>query len=377
MKPLLVLVCSLLSLLASAQTPPVSQQNIFIITIDGFRWQEIFKGADSLLIRDTALVKDTALIRQQYWNDNVEERRRRLLPFFWNVIADKGQLSGNRLYGSDVNVSNLYKISYAGYNEILTGYADNLFIPNIAIQNRNSNILEYMNEQEGYAGKVAAFSSWDIIPYILNEKKTRLPVNSGYEMLDEKSDTVNSLINRVQNNVEHKTHTRYDLLTYASAKTYIEQQHPKVLFLGLGESDEFAHLGRYDAYLQKAHQADQMIAELWYYVQTDPFYKNNTTFIITTDHGRGSKTSTWNKHGFWIKGSGETWMAMLGPGIAASGEIKEKEQLYQKQIAATVSALLGIPFRANHPVSSAISFPTINPLASVTTETSIIIPPNK
>src|SRR6478609_1851108 len=214
MKPVLVIVCSLLSTLAHTQTPATSPQNIFIITIDGFRWQEIFKGADSLLIRDTAMVKDTALIRQQYWNDNMEERRRRLLPFFWNVIADKGQLSGNRLYGSDVNVSNLYKISYAGYNEILTGYADNLFIPNIAIQNRNSNILEYMNEQEGYAGRVAAFSSWDIIPYILNEKKTRLPVNSGYEMLDENSDTVNSLINRVQNNVEHKTHTRYDLLTY-------------------------------------------------------------------------------------------------------------------------------------------------------------------
>jgi len=60
-----------------------------------------------------------------------------------------------------------------------------------------------------------------------------------------------------------------------------------MVFLGLGETDEFAHQGRYDQYLQKAHQFDQMIAELWYFVQTDPFYKDNTIFLITTDHGGG------------------------------------------------------------------------------------------
>ncbi|MDB5211573.1 MAG: hypothetical protein JWQ30_2400, partial [Sediminibacterium sp.] len=222
------------------------------------------------------------------------------------------------------------------------------------VQNKNINILEYMNVQEGYEGKVAAFSSWNVIPYILNEKQTKIPVNSGYEMLEENEDTTNALINSVQQNVAHKTHTRYDMLTYASARNYVEQKHPKVVFIGLGETDEFAHIGRYDQYLQKAHQVDQMIAELWYYVQTDPFYKDNTTFIITTDHGRGSKTSTWQKHGFWVKGSGETWMAMIGAGIEATGEGKQKEQLYQKQIAATVSTLLGENFTANHPVSAPI-----------------------
>ena len=364
MKPILVVALSFFFLPVSAQTA-TAQKNIFIITMDGFRWQEVFRGADSLLIRDTTIVKDTTLMRQQYWSDQPEERRRRLLPFFWTVIAEKGRLSGNRAYGNNVNVSNLYKISYAGYNEIFTGYADKKFIPNLSIQNRNSNILEYMNEQEGYAGKVAAFSSWSLIPYILNEKVTQLPVNSGYEMLDGNADTVNNLVNYVQQNVANKTHTRYDLLTYASAKTYIEQQHPKVLFLGLGETDEFAHRGRYDEYLQKAHLADQIIAELWYYVQTDPFYKNNTTFIITTDHGRGSKNTTWNKHGFWIKGSGETWMAMLGPDISGEGEIKEKEQLYQKQIAATVSFLLERNFKGNHPVSPPIQLSAINVLSPV------------
>jgi predicted AlkP superfamily pyrophosphatase or phosphodiesterase len=351
MKCSLFLVCSFVCFVCSAQTPPI-QKKVFIITMDGFRWQEVFKGADPILIRDTSVVKDTTLMLQQYWSNDPEERRRKLLPFFWSTIAEKGQLSGNRTYDNSVNVSNLFKISYAGYNEIFTGYADNKFIPNLAVQNRNINILEYMNEQQGYEGKVAAFSSWNVMPFILNEKQTRIPVNSGYEMLEENSDSTNAMINSVQQSVAHKTHTRYDLLTYASAQNYIEQKHPKIVFIGLGETDESAHIGRYDQYLQKAHQADRMIADLWYYVQTDPYYKDNTTFIITTDHGRGSKTATWHKHGFWVKGSGETWMAMLGEGIEARGEGKQKEQLYQKQIAATISMLLGENFTANHPVSA-------------------------
>lgn len=355
MKFLLVISFCWASLVSYAQVNP-SAGNVFIITTDGFRWQEVFRGADSALIRDTACVKDTDLICKQFWSPDPEERRRKLLPFFWSVIAEKGRLSGNRMYDNEVNVANLYKISYPGYSEILTGYAEKRFIPNLTVRNRHTNILEYLNTTENYAGKVAAFSSWNVMPFILNEQKTGIPVNSGYEMLEEGEDTLNALINEVQQNTVHKGHTRYDLLTYSSAKNYIEEKHPKVVFIGLGETDEFAHQGRYDKYLQKAHQVDQIIAELWYYVQTDPFYKNNTTFIITTDHGRGSKTARWSTHGFWVKGSGEAWMAMIGQGIAPDGERKEKEKVYQKQIASTVSVLLGENFHADdHPVANPVA----------------------
>ncbi len=355
MKTILIAFTSFLFTVVSAQTGS-SPRNIFIITTDGFRWQEVFNGVDSLLMRDTTYVKDTALIRKQFWSEDLDERRKRLLPFFWNVIAAEGRLSGNRAYGNEVNVANLYKISYPGYSEILTGFADTRFIPNLSVRNRNTNILEYLNETKAYAGKVAAFSSWNVMPFILNEQRSRLPVNSGYEMLEEGDDTLNTLINEVQKSIHHKGNTRHDLLTYASAKNYIEKEHPKVVFIGLGETDEYAHQGRYDQYLQKARQVDQMLAELWYYVQTDPFYKDNTAFIITTDHGRGSKTNKWMQHGFWVKGSGETWMAMIGAGIAPEGERKDKERLYQKQIASTVSVLLNEPFRADgHSVAAPIS----------------------
>ena len=349
----LVFFCFAICTVGLAQ-PKATTQNIFIITTDGFRWQEVFRGADSSILHNPNQVKDTGIMCQQYWDDDVLERRKKLMPFFWNVIAKQGQLSGNRDLSNEVNVKNLYKISYPGYNEIFTGSADRTLIPNLAVRNSNINILEWLNAQESYKGKVVAYSSWNIMPYILAESENGLPVNSGYEMLKDSEDTVNGMINQAQANVVHKTHCRFDMLTYGCAKRYLEEKHPRVLFLGLGETDEFAHKSEYDHYLQKAHQFDEMVAELWYFVQTDPFYKNNTTFIITTDHGRGKKSSTWNSHGFWIGGSGQTWMATIGQGIEPLGELKEKNQIYTSQIAATISLLLGEKFKSNHPVDQAI-----------------------
>lgn len=359
MKNALLVILSCVCVNAFAQK--TSQKgNIIIITTDGFRWQEVFKGVDSDFIRNPDLVKDTSFIAEEYWDKDQELRRQKLMPFFWSVIAKQGQLYGNRDLNNKVNITNLFKISYPGYNEILTGHTSLSFNPNLPILNKSTNILEYLNTQNGYQGKVAAFSSWNVFPYILNEKRSNFPVNSGYEILDETEDTNNVIINKVQQSVVKQTNTRYDMLTYASAKEYIQHNHPKVTFIGFGETDEYDHEDQYDMYLQKANQVDGYISDLWYYLQTDPFYKGNTTLIITTDHGRGRKASTWNTHGFFTKGSGETWLAMLGPGIMPLGEMKSQQQLYSKEIAQTIAAILGLEFKANHPVSEAMSLPSGN-----------------
>ena len=133
-------------------------ENVFIITTDGFRWQEVFTGADSALINNPEYSSDTLLTKLQYWDADINERRKKLMPFFWNVLAKQGQLMGNRMYGNNVDVSNLYKFSYPGYNEILTGYSDPLIYSNKEQVNKNTNILEYLNEKEKYKGKVVAFS---------------------------------------------------------------------------------------------------------------------------------------------------------------------------------------------------------------------------
>lgn len=340
-----------------AQQKPQTE-NVFIITTDGFRWQEIFNGADSLLINNTRYTKDTVLTKLQYWDSDINERRKRLMPFLWNVLAKQGQIMGNRVFKNKVDVSNLYKFSYPGYNEILTGYSDPLIFSNKEVTNENTNILEFLNESEAYKGKVVAFSSWSLFPYILGQQRNDLPVYSGYEALpDTASNATLNMINEVQDKiVTEKKPTRYDAITFLSAKEYIKQHQPKVVYISLGQTDESAHSSCYDNYLQHAALVDKMISDLWYYIQTDPAYKNKTTLLITTDHGRGSKPSQWNKHSFLTKGSGEAWLAAIGPGIKPSGEVKEPQQIFQKQIANSIAVMLGVQFLTEHPVAKAINF---------------------
>ncbi|HSY60452.1 MAG TPA: hypothetical protein VK796_01200, partial [Cytophaga sp.] len=118
MKRILIL---LLIVANNAFSQSQDSPNIFIITTDGFRWQEVFNGADSAILFNPKYVKDTATLRYMYWGNTPEERRQKLMPFMWNFIEHKGQLWGNRNYGNEVSVVNPYKISYPGYNEILTG----------------------------------------------------------------------------------------------------------------------------------------------------------------------------------------------------------------------------------------------------------------
>jgi Metalloenzyme superfamily len=338
--------CCLLLIISgssTAQSEP-DAENIFIITIDGFRWQEVFSGADPDLISNSTYVQDTSLLKQLYWDSTAELRREKLMPFLWNIVTRQGQIYGNRSYKNKMNVSNVYKISYPGYNEMLTGYPDPFFIPNVPIPNRNINILEYLNSKKEFSGKVAAFSSWNLFNAILNKKRNHLPGNCGYEHITDDKTINNEIINEAQDNEPEKKHTRYDLLTFLSARQYIETKHPRVVLIGFGETDEFAHSGRYDMYLQQVTNIDKMIEELWYFVQTSAFYRNKTTFIITTDHGRGNKAETWHKHGILTKGSGETWFAVMGPGIPPGGEIKSSQQTYQKQIASTIAQILEVQF---------------------------------
>lgn len=367
MKSAIILSLTLILINAVKAQNPAQAENIFIITTDGFRWQELFSGADPMLIGNSQFVEDTSIEKQLFWDQDPIERRRMLMPFFWNVIAKSGQIYGNRLLGNKSNVANPYKISYPGYNEIFTGYIDPFIIINYPKLNPNTNILEYLNNEEGFHGKVVAFSSWNVFPFILNKQRNNLPVNSGWQnMVGEKGDSIYDLINKVQDGIPVKNNTRYDWLTYLNAKEYITQHHPRIVYIGLGETDEFAHEGHYDKYLEHANAVDKMIGDLWYFVQTQPFYRNKTTFIITTDHGRGNKVYNWSNHSLFTDGSAQTWLAMIGPGIEPLGEMKGKQQIYQKQIAATIANLLGQPFKSEHRIGKAINLPPVQQLADAT-----------
>jgi bisphosphoglycerate-independent phosphoglycerate mutase (AlkP superfamily) len=112
----------------------------------------------------------------------------------------------------------------------------------------------------------------------------------------------------------------------------------------------------YDQYLMSAHAQDAMIADLWNTVQAMPQYRGKTTLLITADHGRGdSVKAQWRDHGEQIKEASGIWIAALGPETKAVGEVQKQGQLYQRQLAPTVAALLGIAYKPAHPVPAPVT----------------------
>jgi arylsulfatase A-like enzyme len=351
---LLSLACSLATSLAQFR----KSDNIVVVTMDGLRWQEIFGGADSLLTHDTTAKYSIRYVQNRFWAPSALERRKKLMPFFWSEIAGKGLLLGNRNYGNYFNNANRYWFSYPGYNEIFTGYPDTAVNSNDKIPNRNENVFEYLNKLPEFKGKAAVFGSWDVFSSIFNEERSGLFVNDGFRELKGNLTEKQKLFNQLQHEMPDLFHggERLDAATFNIAFEYMKANKPRLIFFGLGDTDEFAHAGMYDYYLDAAQKSDAWIRQIWEYIQSTPEYKDKTTLIITTDHGRGLATgSNWKHHGQKIAEASEMWMAAIGPSVSAEGESKRKAQAYQGQIAATIATMVGREFKPSHPVLPAIS----------------------
>jgi len=334
-------------------------ENIIIITTDGFRWQEVFKGIDSSIVEMPQFNQNKKTeIYKHYAATSEEESRKKILPFLWSTIQQNGQIYGNRKYGNNVDVANPFKISFPGYSEIFTGFVDTAINSNKFGNNPNTNVLSFLNTQKACNNKVAAFGAWFAFDRILNEQKSNIPVCCAFDTYPVKKDSITSLINTMKQNSykPFDNEEALDIFTHTEAMYYLKTQKPKVLYISYGETDEWAHEGKYYDYLNAAHQVDQWIKEIWEYIQNTPQYKDKTALFITVDHGRGDKNKTqWTSHNAKIEDAHEIWFAVMGPTIVPKGEVKVKQQIYQKQFAQTFAELMGFTFNCEHPVEKSIS----------------------
>lgn len=342
-------------------------ENVILITLDGVRWQEVFEGVDRRFFDQKnflAYKKTHDDFKKEFWREKPEDRRKILFPFLWNVVAKKGQLYGNRYQGSRADITNKLHFSYPGYNEILTGFADPRIKSNDKMANPNWTFLEWLDHQPNLKGRTAAFGSWDVFPYIINEKRSGIFVNAGFEPMDIMLDNPRILqLNQLQKDIPSPWDTvRLDAFTFNFAFEYLKEKQPKALYISLGETDDFAHDGHYDQYIYAARRADDFIGKLWHWVQNNPHYRNKTTLLIATDHGRGHREiEQWKHHGRFaytdengqkkiadIKGDDTIWMAVIGPDTPATGEMKHVRGIKQNQIAATLVKFMGLKYKASH-----------------------------
>lgn len=361
-----VIMMCLMASVALAERPA---QNLILVTVDGLRWQEVFRGMDERLLNDSRFTKHPDTLRAAFSAADAQQARVKLMPFIWNEMATKGVLLGNRDQASTMQVTNDWHFSFPGYNEILTGKADPAINSNKPNPNPNVTFLEWLQHQPNFRGKVQAFGSWDVFPAIINSERAGFPVNAGFSPAQGKVSAREAFIDQMQQQTPSPWHNvRLDVFTHQYALAAIAEDKPRVLFIAYGETDDFAHDGEFDQYIQAAHRFDGFMRELWARVQSDSRYRDKTVLLITTDHGRGElPLEGWQHHGSkqamagylsspkmapfkeGVIGADQVWLAAMGPGVSARGELSGN--WFSNQIAATALQLLGLDPVAFNPAA--------------------------
>lgn len=332
----------------SAQTHHT--RNLVLMTADGLRWQEVFRGAEpDWLQREDLGMKDADVVRERFNAGSPEERRLRLMPFLWTHVAPQGVLYGNRDKGSEVVVRNHHRFSYPGYSEILVGRPqDDVVDSNDNRPNPSATVLELLRRELGLPPtKIALFGSWDTFTGIGAHEPGGIFINAGYQPV-ELPGASGRLLALSREQFELLTpwrSVRHDYLTFELALEYLRTVKPRVLYIALGETDDWAHEKRYDRYLELTHYFDQCLRRLWQALQADPEYRDRTTMLAAVDHGRGSDPDDWHRHGADVRGSEFIWVAALGPDTPAQGEAGSAPGLTQSDIAPTMLDLMGIDYR--------------------------------
>ena len=328
-------------------------QNVILVMTDGLRWQEVFRGADAHLLTKDRYYDGRSVdtLRAQYLASTPEERRQKLFPFLWGVMAAQGQIFGDRDVHSDASVINGFNFSYPGYSEVLTGHGDPRIDSNDNKPNPNITVLEWINRQPGFQSRVAAFGAWEVISGIVNQQRCGFPVNAGYAAFHMDPMTPRpELLNQWKNESPRVWDDEpFDAPAFYTAMEYLRAKKPRVMFLSLGETDDWAHAGNYGEYLESAHRVDSFLGGLWKELQSMPEYQGKTTIVFLPDHGRGSNDKEWKSHGQKLPDSKYVFIGLLGPGIFPTGLQRNTKEVHSSQVAATIARILGLDWNAAEP----------------------------
>jgi hypothetical protein len=338
----------------SGQPGADGADNVVLVTLDGARGEEIFGGLDLEILRSTLKdgqrPEETAVYRR-FWAGTPEQRRKKLMPFFWTLVTEHGSIAGNRRLGSIVELANHRWFSYPGYAEILLGEPHDVEIAsNDPVRNPHVTVLERLRDRLKLPrDKVATFASWAVFNQIAEHTEGATLVNAGVEPLEIRAEGISSI-----NTLQHEATTpwdgiRFDAFTFRLAMAHLSAARPRVLYLAFDETDDWAHDGRYDRVLEAYARTDGYLKELWEWLQSQPAYRGRTHLVITTDHGRGHTPKDWRSHGATVGGAGETWIAFASPRMSRRGEWHGPPRVSTSQIAATLASWMGVDWIADHP----------------------------
>ena len=261
------------------------QQKYILITLDGVRWQEIFEGSDSTLSHKRKIPART------------------LFPNMYKYFVDEGIASSKLIASGPAH------LSMPGYLEIMRGKRPIDCMSNSCNFRLGDTIADHFES-------VAVFSSWPKIRQTISEHQEGMVIGCGRDYRSKAWLGLHLIDYSGAAPFLYSPEYRGDEYTAASTLTYLIGNRPDFLWVSFGDTDEWAHLNRYQNYLNSIKFADWFIGNI---VSLAPEY----TIIITTDHGRAANFVTHNME----RASERVWLMARGPEMQSYKSIKALSEI--------------------------------------------------
>lgn len=137
---------------------------------------------------------------------------------------------------------------------------------------------------------------------------------------------------------------RSDIVTYEHLISNLNTAQPVLTIVNFKDPDYYAHQSDWSNYLRAIRKTDQLVGQIWKYIQNDAHYKDKTTLIVTNDHGRhidGTSTG-YAGHGDNCDGCQHIEFFALSPDFKKNIELTATYEMVD--ISATISELLQFSF---------------------------------
>ena len=219
-----------------------------------------------------------------------------------------------RLFGHDERVthSGPNYVSLPGYTEMFSGTRAVHCGTNECGRTQVPTVVDALVER---GQRATVVTSWERICLAAAMDEKNLDASCGRHQghLDPEGDgTLAALVDGARSIGPGAGHDDYrpDYATAEIALRVLETKRPDFLFVGLGDTDEYAHAGNSEAYVSALVQADTFVGDVRGRLAWLGERGQKTTIIVVTDHGRAKN---FRHHGAAYPESRFGFMVVSGP----------------------------------------------------------------
>lgn len=113
---------------------------------------------------------------------------------------------------------------------------------------------------------------------------------------------------------DSQDYAHQDMRAFDAMMETFDNEHPDIMLVNLAQVDEQGHLGTWEDYEYSFRKADEIVESIWRKIQSDEDYRDKTTLMVLTDHGRNDDDHGGHRHhGCPCKGCRRSFLLMMGP----------------------------------------------------------------